>query len=76
MQKLSRLFNDPGTEKRLFMKELVNYKDVSKNQREVWGSSRLTTKLNLVSGVLKIRLTLTGLSLWLCLHKCFLYHKT
>ena len=29
------------------MKELVNYKDVSKNQREVWGSSRLTTNLKL-----------------------------
>ena len=39
--KVVSLSNDPGTEKRLFMKELVNYKDVSKNQREVWGSSRL-----------------------------------
>ena len=37
------------------MKELVNYKDVSKNQREVWGSSRLTTKLNLVLKILLIR---------------------
>ena len=36
------------------MKELVNYKDVWKNQREVWGSSRLTTKLNLVLKILLI----------------------
>ena len=39
------------------MKELVNYKDVWKNQREVWGSSRLTTKLNLVLKILLIRPT-------------------
>ena len=39
------------------MKELVNYKDVSKNKREVWGSSRLTTKLNLVLKILLIRPT-------------------
>ena len=25
-------------------------------------------------GLLKSRLTLTGLSLWFCLHKCFLYN--
>ena len=56
MQKLS-LFNDPGTEKRLLMKEIVKYKDVSKNQREVWGSIRLTRKLNLVLKILLIRPT-------------------
>ena len=39
------------------MKELGNYKDVSKNQREVWGSSRLTTKLNLVLKILLTRPT-------------------
>ena len=39
------------------MKEFVNYKDVWKNQREVWGSSRLTTKLNLVLKILLIRPT-------------------
>ena len=30
------------------MKELVKYKGVQKNQREVWESSTLYTKLNLV----------------------------
>ena len=39
------------------MKELANYKGVWKNQREVWGSSRLTTKLNLVLKSLLIRPT-------------------
>ena len=39
------------------MKELVNYKDVLKNQREVWGSRRLTTKLNFVLKILLIRPT-------------------
>ena len=39
------------------MEELVNYKDVKKNQREVWGSSRLITRLNLVLNILLIRPT-------------------
>ena len=39
------------------MKELVNYKDVWKSQREVWGSSRLATKQNLVLKILLIRPT-------------------
>ena len=39
------------------MKELVNYKDVYKNQRELWGSSRLATKQNLVLKILLIRPT-------------------
>ena len=63
------------------MKELVNYKDVSKNQREVWGSSRLTTKLNLVLKILLIRPTKDPADPLVCRCGCaftsvFLYHKT